>query len=122
MISDVTGVAVQYSDSRLESEEEFLVVASQSDKVRLLTSLSDQSRTRLHESGEPVVSDQPVLVPQIELRHWAKEQSISRMLHRHGRLIRPKMCQDLNAELGAKSQSAVGGQQQEEGEQYVNNH
>lgn len=111
MIVSGTGVLVKYSDSRFESEEEFLVTASQSDKIRLFVNVSVQSRSRLHEVGVPVVADPPVLVPQIELRHWAKEQAIARSLHRHGRLIRQKMCQDLSTECGTQSSSTHSEQQ-----------
>ena len=45
--------------------------------------------SRLHAAQVAVSDDAPVLVPEVELRHWSREQSIARILHRHGRITVP---------------------------------
>ncbi len=87
LLSRVTGVELVVSDARSESESQFLLQALCSDRVRLLCPVSDQALSVLHEAQVAMSDDDPVVVPEVELRHWSREQAIARTLHRHGRII-----------------------------------
>jgi RHH-type proline utilization regulon transcriptional repressor/proline dehydrogenase/delta 1-pyrroline-5-carboxylate dehydrogenase len=90
--AEVTGTALALSCSDDETDIEFAQrvanSADRTDRVRLLTELSDDARRVLHAADVVIDVDEPVTEPAIELQHWVREQSISRTRHRHGRLVR----------------------------------
>lgn len=57
------------------------------DRLRILGDVSDDVRRAAHLAGVAVDDSQPVGLASIELPRWLREQSISRTMHRHGRLI-----------------------------------
>jgi RHH-type proline utilization regulon transcriptional repressor/proline dehydrogenase/delta 1-pyrroline-5-carboxylate dehydrogenase len=81
------GVAV--TESRIDHEDDasFAVRVARVDRVRLLTPLVDDARRTLHERNTPIDDAPPVAAGDVELRRWLREQSISRTMHRHGRLM-----------------------------------
>lgn len=89
LVARITGVELVISDARSESESDFLTLAEKADRVRLLCPVSNSVFSRLHAAQVAVSDDSPVLVPEVELRHWSREQSIARTLHRHGRITVP---------------------------------
>jgi RHH-type proline utilization regulon transcriptional repressor/proline dehydrogenase/delta 1-pyrroline-5-carboxylate dehydrogenase len=89
--AEVTGVELSFSFADEESDEvlaERLRAAAGDVRLRLLTDASGALLDAAHASGitvdrAPVTSDGI-----LELPHWLKEQSISRSMHRYGRLLR----------------------------------
>ncbi len=57
------------------------------DRVRTLISLPDEVRRRWHGADITIDNDPIVADGEVELRHWVREQAVSRTEHRHGRLI-----------------------------------
>jgi len=88
--STVTGVALGESATADEPDVDFARrvagARQRPDRVRLLTALSDEARTILHDADIAIDASEPIAAPMIELQRWVKEQAISRTLHRHGRL------------------------------------
>jgi RHH-type proline utilization regulon transcriptional repressor/proline dehydrogenase/delta 1-pyrroline-5-carboxylate dehydrogenase len=90
-VAEVVGADVEWShgaagDAAIESDDAFAarVAARPPAKVRLLGAHDDALRSALHRIGlwvdpTPVVADGA-----IELLRWAREQSVSRTMHRHG--------------------------------------
>ncbi len=59
------------------------------DRVRLLCPASDAQLRECHAADVAVVADVPVGDGLVELRHWVREQSVTRTMHRHGRAAVP---------------------------------
>ena len=57
------------------------------DRVRVLGNVGDDVLVRLREHGLDIDTTRVCRSPQIELRRWVREQSISWTRHRHGRLL-----------------------------------
>ena len=70
-----------------ESDREFAArcVSAAVDRVRLLCDVDDDARRVLHRADIVVDDTPPVGDGALELRHWVREQSVSRTTHRHGR-------------------------------------
>ncbi len=86
MAAGVAGVRLEASDARSVSDTEFVVGLAGTDRVRLLTELSDDARRRCHGLDVPVDDAAPVSDGFVELSRWVREQAVSRTMHRHGRL------------------------------------
>jgi RHH-type proline utilization regulon transcriptional repressor/proline dehydrogenase/delta 1-pyrroline-5-carboxylate dehydrogenase len=91
--ADASGVTFEVSTTDAESDIEFAErIAStepgeRPDRLRLLTSMSDDALRVLHRADVAIITDDPVGDPMIELTRWVREQAVSRTLHRHGRLV-----------------------------------
>ncbi len=87
----VSGVRFDVSSTTDETDVAFAerLAASNDrpDRVRLLTSLSDDARSVLHGANIAIDVDEPATDPMVELNRWVREQAISRTRHRHGRLL-----------------------------------
>ena len=86
----VSGVTLELSIVGEESDEALaqrLAGATHATRLRLLAPASDALRRAAFEAGVAVDTAPVVAVPAIELQHWVLEQSVSRTMHRHGRLI-----------------------------------
>jgi RHH-type proline utilization regulon transcriptional repressor/proline dehydrogenase/delta 1-pyrroline-5-carboxylate dehydrogenase len=85
LASSLTGVELVEADSRRIDDEAFLAGLRDGDRVRLVGEVSgvrEQLVVRgIWHSGSP-----PSPSGRIELLAWTREQSISRTLHRHGRI------------------------------------
>lgn len=86
-----SGVELQVSSRLTESDAELAARlgagASHATRLRLITDAEDEVLRSALLSGI-VVDRAPVSGdPRIELHHWVLEQSVSRTMHRHGRLI-----------------------------------
>ncbi|MFT4865652.1 MAG: RHH-type proline utilization regulon transcriptional repressor/proline dehydrogenase, partial [Ilumatobacter sp.] len=82
-----TGTVLDESSTADESDDEFVARLGGVDRIRLLTDLSDEARRLCHQSNVAVDESVPVSDGFVELYRWVREQSISRTMHRHGRLI-----------------------------------
>ena len=83
----VLGVELLASTVEDESDPEFAArcVSAAVDRVRLLCEVDDDVRRVLHRADIVVDDTPPVGDGALELRHWVREQSVSRTTHRHGR-------------------------------------
>jgi RHH-type transcriptional regulator, proline utilization regulon repressor / proline dehydrogenase / delta 1-pyrroline-5-carboxylate dehydrogenase len=90
LAAQIAGVELVESNVDAESDGDFARRAARSgvDRVRLVTSLDDAARRILHDVNIAVDETPPVSNGHLELQHWVREQSISRTMHRHGRLLR----------------------------------
>ena len=86
LAASVSGVRLDESDARHESDAEFAVGVVGADRVRLLAPLSDDARRRCHDLDVAVDDAAPVSDGFVELSRWVREQAVSRTMHRHGRL------------------------------------
>jgi RHH-type proline utilization regulon transcriptional repressor/proline dehydrogenase/delta 1-pyrroline-5-carboxylate dehydrogenase len=79
-------------DAVVEDEARFverLAERGQAERVRVWTELSPEARAAASAAGLTVIDD-PVLVNgRLELRWYLREQTVSRVLHRHGSLTEP---------------------------------
>jgi RHH-type transcriptional regulator, proline utilization regulon repressor / proline dehydrogenase / delta 1-pyrroline-5-carboxylate dehydrogenase len=57
------------------------------ERVRLLCDVTDAALRSCHEADVAVDVDAPVADGLVELRHWVREQSVTRTMHRHGRVV-----------------------------------
>ena len=85
----IVGVVLDESDARVEDADAFVDRVRGADRVRLLSSEPDEVLAALHALGTAVMTDPPVAYGPVEIRHWSREQAISRTMHRHGRLLAP---------------------------------
>jgi len=85
----IVGVEFDESDARTEDSDAFLARVVGADRVRLLSVEPDSVLSAVHALGVAVITDAPVARGAVEVRHWAREQAISRTMHRHGRLLTP---------------------------------
>jgi RHH-type transcriptional regulator, proline utilization regulon repressor / proline dehydrogenase / delta 1-pyrroline-5-carboxylate dehydrogenase len=85
--AEVAGTDLLASTTEDESDREFAArcVEAAVDRVRLLCALDDDGRRMLHRSDIVIDDTPPVGEGALELRHWVREQSVSRTTHRHGR-------------------------------------
>ncbi len=81
-----TGVRFVESDTREESDDEFVHRLGGVDRVRLLTDLRSEARRAVHAANIAIDVSAPVSDGFVELYRWVREQAISRTMHRHGRL------------------------------------
>jgi RHH-type proline utilization regulon transcriptional repressor/proline dehydrogenase/delta 1-pyrroline-5-carboxylate dehydrogenase len=93
MIAQVAGVHVILSFADSQSDEELAgllagLAPRRAVRLRLLTQASNVVHAAAFSAGIAVDRAPVTTVPMIELRRWVIEQSISRSMHRHGRLIR----------------------------------
>jgi RHH-type proline utilization regulon transcriptional repressor/proline dehydrogenase/delta 1-pyrroline-5-carboxylate dehydrogenase len=82
-----TGVVLDESSTVDESDHEFVARIGGVDRIRLLTDLGDDARRICHQANVAIDESAPVCDGFVELYRWVREQSISRTMHRHGRLI-----------------------------------
>lgn len=82
-----TGAFLDESSTVSESDKEFVARLSGVDRIRLLAPLSDEARRLCHQANVAIDESDPVCDGFVELYRWVREQSISRTMHRHGRLI-----------------------------------
>lgn len=88
--ANLTGVPVQWSDARSDSETDLIADLSQQlpdTRLRLLTEASADLLMAAHQSGVGIDRAPVTNVGMIELGHWLKEQSISQTMHRYGRML-----------------------------------
>ena len=86
----LTGTPVEVSDSRTESDDELAQrLGSFHGDVRLrtLTPVSDVVRSAAHAAGISIDEAPVTGLGRIDLSRMLKEQSISRTMHRYGRLV-----------------------------------
>jgi RHH-type transcriptional regulator, proline utilization regulon repressor / proline dehydrogenase / delta 1-pyrroline-5-carboxylate dehydrogenase len=83
----ITGVQLVESDARVESPDQFVARLAGVERLRLLTACDDDTRRAVHLLGVAIVDDAPVTDGEVELRHWVREQAVSRTRHRHGRVV-----------------------------------
>ena len=86
----VSGAALELSVVGEESDETLaqrLAGATHATRLRLRAPASDELRRAAFDAGVAIDTAAVVSVPRIELQHWVLEQSVSRTMHRHGRLI-----------------------------------
>jgi RHH-type proline utilization regulon transcriptional repressor/proline dehydrogenase/delta 1-pyrroline-5-carboxylate dehydrogenase len=57
-------------------------------RLRLLAPASDALFTAAFAAGVAVDRAPVTSRPELELRHWVLEQSVSQTMHRHGRILR----------------------------------
>ena len=76
------------SDGRVERDDAFVARAAHAERVRLLAPVDADTRRALHRLDVVVDDDPPVSDGDVEVRHWLREQAVSRTAHRHGRLVR----------------------------------
>ncbi len=57
------------------------------DRVRLLAPVTNELRTACHRAGVPIDESPPVSDGFVEMYRWVREQSVTRSMHRHGRLL-----------------------------------
>ena len=86
LAADTACVVLAESDARVESEDEFAARLDRADRVRLLAPLGADARRRCHELNVAIDDSVPVSDGFVELYRWVREQSVSRTMHRHGRL------------------------------------
>jgi RHH-type proline utilization regulon transcriptional repressor/proline dehydrogenase/delta 1-pyrroline-5-carboxylate dehydrogenase len=86
-VSRLTGAVLDESDAGIEDEATLVGRLEGADRVRVLCPVSDELLAEAHRVGAAVVRDAPVASGRAELRHWTREQAISRTMHRHGRLL-----------------------------------
>jgi RHH-type proline utilization regulon transcriptional repressor/proline dehydrogenase/delta 1-pyrroline-5-carboxylate dehydrogenase len=86
LAAQTTGAALVESDARIESETDFLRHLDGADRVRLLTTLGEAARRRCQQRKVAIIDAPPVSDGFVELYRWVREQSVSRTMHRHGRL------------------------------------
>jgi RHH-type proline utilization regulon transcriptional repressor/proline dehydrogenase/delta 1-pyrroline-5-carboxylate dehydrogenase len=82
-----TGVVLDESSTADEPDLKFVTRLGGVDRIRLLTDLSDEARRLCHQANIAIDESAPVCDGFVELYRWVREQSISRTMHRHGRLI-----------------------------------
>ncbi len=90
MAANLTGVSVEWSDSTNESESELIArLAAQPDdtRIRLLIPASNELRAATHATGITIDEAPLTNIGMIEIGRWVKEQAVSQMMHRYGRLI-----------------------------------
>ena len=85
--ASVAGVRLVESSAEEQSDDEFAARTPGVDRVRLLTGLDAESRGVLHRANVPIDERPPVSDGFVELYRWVREQSVSRSMHRHGRLL-----------------------------------
>jgi RHH-type proline utilization regulon transcriptional repressor/proline dehydrogenase/delta 1-pyrroline-5-carboxylate dehydrogenase len=93
MVAEVAGVRLVVSDTRTEDDDQFASHVSTlgglgTTRLRLLTTASDRVHAAAFDAGIAVDLAPVTGLPNIELRRWVIEQSVSRTMHRHGRLLR----------------------------------
>jgi RHH-type proline utilization regulon transcriptional repressor/proline dehydrogenase/delta 1-pyrroline-5-carboxylate dehydrogenase len=88
LAAQTTGVPLVESDARSESDADFLEHLDGADRVRLLTTLGEAARRECHQRNVAIIDAPPVSDGFVELYRWVREQSVSRTMHRHGRLNR----------------------------------
>jgi RHH-type proline utilization regulon transcriptional repressor/proline dehydrogenase/delta 1-pyrroline-5-carboxylate dehydrogenase len=89
----VAGVGVSVSCVRDESDEALAdrlhtMTSSGALRLRLLAPASDALFTAAFAAGVAVDRAPVTSLPELELRHWVLEQSVSQTMHRHGRILR----------------------------------
>ena len=83
--SRISGVELIESDSRTTGDAEFIARVTPSDRVRLIA--ADPAPTlALLPTDRWVDIERPTAHGRVELVKWVREQTVSRTLHRHGRL------------------------------------
>lgn len=87
LAASTTGTVLDESSAVDESDDEFVTRLAGVNRIRLLTSLSDEARRVCHQANVAIDDSAPVGDGFVELYRWVREQSISRTMHRHGRLI-----------------------------------
>jgi RHH-type transcriptional regulator, proline utilization regulon repressor / proline dehydrogenase / delta 1-pyrroline-5-carboxylate dehydrogenase len=88
--ADLTGVPVQWSNVRTDSEADLikdLQRQSPDTRLRLLTDASADLLIAAHQGGVGIDRAPVTNIGMIELGHWLKEQAISQTMHRYGRMI-----------------------------------
>ncbi|RKS68047.1 RHH-type proline utilization regulon transcriptional repressor/proline dehydrogenase/delta 1-pyrroline-5-carboxylate dehydrogenase [Motilibacter peucedani] len=87
----LAGTRVLLSDASVEDAAVAAWRAGAVDRVRVLGGDSDPLRRACHAAGTSVDDDPVSAYGRAELRHWVREQSISRTLHRYGNVagVRP---------------------------------
>ena len=83
--------AVSVSDAHRESTAEFAARLSTLgvDRVRVVGSPDHALRVAAHAAGVHLADDPVTPDPRLELRHFVREQAVSRSMHRYGNLIAP---------------------------------
>ena len=87
LAATTTGVVLDESSTVDESDHEFVARIGGVDRIRLLTDLGDDARRICHRANVAIDESAPVSDGFVELYRWVREQSISRTMHRHGRVI-----------------------------------
>jgi RHH-type transcriptional regulator, proline utilization regulon repressor / proline dehydrogenase / delta 1-pyrroline-5-carboxylate dehydrogenase len=90
LAANLTGVDVIWSDQRIESETELiarLTAQPEGTRIRLLAPATDEFRAAVHSAGLTIDEAPMTNIGMIELGRWVKEQAVSQMMHRYGRLI-----------------------------------
>ena len=82
-----TGVDLIELDAGSAAPSQLVADAAGSDRVRVIGAVGDDIRRSLRAGGFDLDDAPPVADAPSELRHWVREQSISRTRHRHGRLL-----------------------------------
>jgi RHH-type proline utilization regulon transcriptional repressor/proline dehydrogenase/delta 1-pyrroline-5-carboxylate dehydrogenase len=78
-------------DAVIESDAELIarLGGARVERLRALVPISRELRAAAHAAGI-VVLDAPVLAAgRLELRHYLREQSVSRVVHRYGSVMQP---------------------------------
>ena len=84
--AEVTGVALVESDARTVDGHRLVVSLGPADRVRVLLDPDDSLLRSLVDAGVWFDTAPPCAHGRVELLRWVREQSVSRTLHRHGRL------------------------------------
>ena len=93
LAAQVAGVGLSVSLLRSESDEALAhrlhtMTSSGAIRLRLLAPASDALFTAAFAAGVAVDRAPVTSLPELELRHWVLEQSVSQTMHRHGRILR----------------------------------
>jgi RHH-type proline utilization regulon transcriptional repressor/proline dehydrogenase/delta 1-pyrroline-5-carboxylate dehydrogenase len=85
----ICGTPFVVSDAADESEDGLVarLPGLAVDRVRMLTTTGDVLRTGCRALGIEIDSEPVSISGRRELRRWLREQSISRTMHRHGRVV-----------------------------------
>ncbi len=86
LASAVTGVPLVEANTSIGTDEIIAKLANV-DRVRLLADIGTTVRRACHQANVAIDDAPPVSDGFVELYRWVREQSISRTMHRHGRLM-----------------------------------
>ena len=85
----VSGVPVDRSDASVETDAELAgrIGGIGAERIRVLGPVSDELLRACHRAGIAVDRAPVTSEGMVELQHWVREQSVSRTMHRYGRLV-----------------------------------
>ncbi len=93
LASAITGTSLTISHVAEENDEVFATrlskMAESSEFLRITGTCSETVLRAAHDAGLNVIATPLTACGRVELRHWLREQSVTRTLHRYGQITNP---------------------------------